>query len=56
LNREEGDSIDYTFEAVRCEIELSWKKIGQDFYYDGGDSKFTIVMTINKVPVISKYK
>ena len=49
--KEEGDSIDYMFETVRREIrELTNKKIGKvtvkNFYYGGGNSKFSTVMLI----------
>ncbi|GBB90125.1 hypothetical protein RclHR1_00170029 [Rhizophagus clarus] len=51
LNKEVGDTMDYAFETVRCEIcELTGKKIGKgtvkSFYYGEGDSKFNIVMSI----------
>ncbi|PKC75761.1 hypothetical protein RhiirA1_448381 [Rhizophagus irregularis] len=53
-NKEEGDTMDYVFKTVRCEIrQLTGKKIGREtvksFYYDGGDPKFSAVKKINSV-------
>ncbi|CAB4384652.1 unnamed protein product [Rhizophagus irregularis] len=50
-NKEVGDTMDYAFETVRCEIrELTGYKIGKStvksFYYGQEDPKFNIVMTI----------
>ncbi len=50
-NKKEKEPLDYIFEIVRCEIhQLIEKKIRNEiiknFYYDGGDSKFRIVISI----------
>ncbi|PKY33703.1 hypothetical protein RhiirB3_452829 [Rhizophagus irregularis] len=47
----EGDSLDYMFETVRCEIrQLTGEKIGKgtvkSFYYSEGSPKYDIVMLI----------
>jgi hypothetical protein len=53
LNKEKEDSLNYTFETVRCEIrELNREKIrkgtANSFYYGEGDPKFNTVTLINK--------
>jgi len=50
-NKEEGKTLDYAFKTVKREIrQLTEKKIGKEtvknFYYDGRDPKFRIVMLI----------
>ncbi|RGB22208.1 hypothetical protein C1646_776463 [Rhizophagus diaphanus] len=50
-NKEEGETLDYAFETIRCEIhQLTGEKIGKEtvknFYYGKGDPKYRIVMSI----------
>ncbi|GBC19258.1 hypothetical protein GLOIN_2v1708658 [Rhizophagus irregularis DAOM 181602=DAOM 197198] len=50
-NKEEGETLDYAFETVRCKIrQLTGEKIGKEtvknVYYGGGDPKFRIVISI----------